>query len=171
MLDPPFAIYLETTNDAIAVFGEIMAHRTNYIISILAAIALAGCSQSPGEISRDSEPFDGIAATASIATLGTEPFWGIDIEPIDDGFQARYTSPENLDGSLFSVTRFAGNNGLGFSGDLNGEAVQIALTPGQCSDAMSDRSYPYTATVTIGERTLLGCGYTSDEPFSGDESP
>ena len=40
-----------------------------------------------------------------------------------------------------------------------------------CSDTMSDRIYPYTATLSLGETMLLGCGYTSDEPFSGDPSP
>ena len=145
--------------------------RRSVVLLAMSALALASCSQDPGQISRDTQPFDGIAETASIAALGTEPFWGIDIEPASEGYSARYTSPEDLDGTTFEVARFAGNNGVSFSGELSGEAVQIALTPGECSDAMSDRAYPYTATVAIGARTLLGCGYTSDEPFTGDEAP
>jgi len=141
-------------------------------VSILAAAAVSGCTQDAGEISRDARPFDGIAQTANITVLGNEPFWAIDIDPrADDGFIALYSTPQNLDGTEFAVSRFAGNNGVGFNGELDGEAVQIALTPGDCSDAMTDRSYPYTATVLRGEVTLYGCAYTSDQPFIGEEMP
>ncbi len=141
------------------------------LIALGAVAVLSACSQPTGDISRDAQPFDGIAESASITTLGTEPFWGVDIEPEGDGYTARYSSPENLEGTTFPVTRFAGNNGISFSGERDGEAVLIALTPGECSDAMSDRTYPYTATVSIGDGTLRGCGYTSDQPFTGDEMP
>jgi uncharacterized membrane protein len=134
-------------------------------------LLVASCTDTPGEISRDTKPFDDISATTNISMLGTEPFWSIDIAPDGEGFAARYTSPENLNGSQFAVSRFAGNNGIGFNGSLNGQDVQIALTPGQCSDGMSDRAYPYTATVAFGDAVLYGCGHTSDQPFTGDEAP
>ncbi|MHA7819936.1 MAG: COG3650 family protein [Erythrobacter sp.] len=136
----------------------------------LAAI-VAGCSQDPGEITRDTELFNEIAPGASLSLLGTEPFWGIEIEPDGGGYTATYSSPENIEGTTFDAVRFAGNNGLGFSGELDGQGVQIALTPGECSDAMSDRTYPYFAVVQIGGTDLLGCAYTSDQPFTGDEAP
>lgn len=147
--------------------------KTAMQIALIAPLAMiaAACTSPAGEITRDAEPYDGIAAEASISLLGNEPFWGVDIEPQGDGFTARYSTPENIDGESFAVERFAGNNGIGFSGELNGEAVQIALTPGDCSDTMSDRTYPYTATVSVGQLTLRGCAYTSDEPFTGDENP
>ncbi len=135
------------------------------------SLVLVACASEPGEISRDTAAFDGVASEASITLLGTEPFWGIDIAPDGDGHKALYSTPDNIDGAAFVAERFAGNNGLGFNGELNGQAVQIAITQGECSDGMSDRSYPYTATVAIGPATLYGCGYTSDEPFSGEESP
>ena len=134
-------------------------------------LLLAACSQSPGEISRDTQAFDGIEADASISVLGTEPFWGINVEPDGEGYVATYSSPENIDGTRFAVQRFAGNNGVSFSGEMEGEAMSLAITPGDCSDGMSDRSYPYTATVSLGDSTLFGCAYTSDEPFSGEEAP
>jgi len=136
-----------------------------------AAAMLPACTQPAGEISRDAQPFDGISEETSISLLGAEPFWGIDIEPDGDGFRARYSTPENIDGESFTVERFAGNNGLGFSGELGGEAVQIALSPADCSDTMSDRTYPYAATVSVGDTMLMGCAYTSDEPFTGEETP
>ena len=135
------------------------------------ALALGACSSDPGEITRDSEPFGAIAEDARISVLGTEPFWGLEIEPGESGYSATYSTPENIDGTSFAVTRFAGNNGLGFSGELEGQPIQLAITPGDCSDGMSDRTFPYTATVALGDATLLGCAYTSDEPFAGDEAP
>lgn len=141
------------------------------ILALSGALLVASCTDTPGEISRDTKPFDDISATTNISMLGTEPFWSIDIAPDGEGFAARYTSPENLNGSQFAVSRFAGNNGIGFNGSLNGQDVQIALTPGQCSDGMSDRAYPYTATVAFGDAVLYGCGHTSDQPFTGDEAP
>lgn len=131
-----------------------------------AALALAGCAQSDG-ISSNAEAYDAISADETLHLLGTEPFWGFEIV----GETATFSSPEDIDGSEISVTRFAGNNGLGFSGELNQQPLQIAVTPGDCSDGMSDRSYPFTATITWGEATLYGCGYTDSQPFTGDEAP
>ena len=148
-----------------------MTARPTQTVAFILALALAACSQPTGEISRDAEPFDGIAETASISLLGNEPFWGLEIEPTEEGYAATYSSPEDMDNASFPVSRFAGNNGIGFSGEFEDMAVQVALTPGECSDTMSDRTYPYVATVAMGDRTLFGCAYTSDEPFTGDETP
>ena len=150
-----------------------MMIRQNSALIALASLsaALASCAQTPGEITRDTEPFSAIAPTTKITALGNEPFWGLTVEPDGDGFSAEYSTPENIEGSRFPVTRFAGNNGLGLSGTLKDEAVSLALTPGDCSDTMSDRTYPYTATLAIGEVTYFGCAFTDDEPFTGDEAP
>ena len=137
--------------------------------------AISACSQTPGEITRDTEPFSGIASSAAITAVGNEPFWNMMVEPDGGGegeaFTATYSTPENIEGSTFAVKRFAGNNGIGLSGTLDGQSVSLALTPGECSDTMSDRTYPYTATLAIGDTTLTGCAYTSDQPFTGDEAP
>lgn len=141
------------------------------IASALLAATLSACAPTEGDISRDTEPYDGIDAAAEIFIGGTEPFWALDITPAGDAYTARFSTPDDIDGSSFTVSRFAGNNGVGFSGDLDGRAVHASLTPGDCSDGMSDRSYPFIATVALGDVTLYGCAHTSDEPFIGDESP
>jgi uncharacterized membrane protein len=131
------------------------------------AIVLSACAQESDQaISRDSQPFDAVAEDATIDLIGTEPFWRITIA----NGEANYSDPQNIDGTAFPVDRFAGNNGLGFSGDMAGEPVQVTLTPGQCSDGMSDRTYPYTATVKLGDELLKGCGWTSKEPYSEPEA-
>lgn len=138
-------------------------------LAIISLLAVSACSDDPGDISRDSEPFDGIAPTARIDVGGTEPFWGLTITSYEDSYQAKYSSPELPDGKAFPMARFAGNNGLGFSGSWAGAPVTLALTPGDCSDGMSDRTYPYTATLQLDEVTLFGCAHTSDEPFKEGE--
>ena len=133
---------------------------------VAGAMLIAGCAQGDA-ISNNTEAYDGVAESETLHLLGTEPFWGFEIS----GAIARYSSPEDIDGTEIAVTRFAGNNGLGFSGELDGSPIQIAVTPGECSDGMSDRSYPFTATVSIGDSTLYGCGYSDSQPFTGDEAP
>jgi len=136
----------------------------------VASLILAACSDPPREITRDSEPFNGIDEVAIITAGGTEPFWNLVITPTDNGFDANYSTPELIDGAHFSVTRFAGNNGLGFSGQMDAKSVNLALTPGECSDGMSDRTYPYTATLLLGDVTHYGCAHTDMEPFAEGET-
>ncbi|MEO0418636.1 MAG: hypothetical protein AAF249_07220 [Pseudomonadota bacterium] len=147
-----------------------MDQRTLCFIT-LASIALASCSPSDG-IDADGAVYDGIDPSDAITLTGTEPFWGAEIGPTANGVStARFTSPADIDGSAFQAQRFAGNNGLGFSGELGGKSVQIAITPGECSDGMSDRAYPYAATVALGDATLLGCAYSDTQPFIGPDAP
>lgn len=135
-------------------------------LALAAATGLAGCSagsSDPGEV----PAFDGIAAEETIHALGTEPFWRARIA---QGAML-YTTPEQPDGISIAVSRFAGNGGLGFTGELGGAWLQMAVTPGECSDGMSDRRYPYTVTLEIGGARREGCAYTDQQPFAGEEAP
>ena len=87
------------------------------------------------------------------------------------GGLALYATPENPDGSEFAVERFAGNNGLGISGRLDGAAFDLMITPGECSDGMSDRTYPYTATLLVGDEQRQGCAWTDSQAFGEPELP
>lgn len=135
----------------------------------LAALALAGCSrgEDPGPGSLQDTTFADIAPAEVIHYAGTEPFWG----GAAGGGVATYSTPENPDGSEFPVERFAGNNGLGISGRLDGARFDLTITPGECSDGMSDRSYPYTATLLVGGEQRLGCAWTDSRPFSEQDIP
>ncbi len=133
---------------------------------LLGVLSLSACTASGDNRADTPQNFAGIADDETINLSGTEPFWSMAIE----GSKLTYTSPENLEGEVTEVSRFSGNNGLGFSGELAGESLQIAITPGECSDGMSDFEYPFTATVNLGDATLLGCGYTDSNPITGEES-
>jgi len=139
-----------------------MLKRLFLCLSVSIVLALSACSQADS-IDAGGATFDGIAPNSSITLTGAEPFWGLEIEPEGDGkYSARFNHSEDIDGSEFIATRFAGNNGLGFSGTLDGKAVHVALTPGECSDGMSERTYPFTATLALGDEVLFGCAFTNE---------
>ncbi|OBV11652.1 COG3650 family protein [Erythrobacter dokdonensis] len=130
-------------------------------------LALSACTSGNDAIDPEGKTFDAVATDEVVTLLGNEPFWNTRI----DGDEALWATPENPDGTRFAVSRFSGNNGLGFSGTLAGEAFTATLTPGTCNDTMSDRSYPFVATIALGGETLEGCGYTDRQPFTGDPAP
>jgi uncharacterized membrane protein len=136
------------------------------------ALALAACggqeetSTLPGDID-DHQAFSAIGEGETVHFTGTEPFWGGEVA----GSALTYTTPENIDGSRIEVSRFAGRGGLAFSGTLDGAAFDLLVSEGTCSDGMSDRSYPFTATLKLGEEQRLGCAWSDSHPFLGPENP
>lgn len=126
---------------------------------LLPVALLAACTGSDGENvpgdSGDMEPFDEIAPETELRLTGTEPFWGGTIQ----GETLLWSSPEAPDGVRVSVTRFPGRGGISFSGELEGAALDILVTPAPCSDGMSDRTYPYVAIVQLGAQTREGCAW------------
>ena len=88
-----------------------------------------------------------------LQALGTEPFWAIYVEP----GKLRYTSPDTLDGTTFPATETEQGSGKRFAGTLEGMQVVLTVTPGTCSDGMSDTVYPYAATLTFGSEVRKGC--------------
>lgn len=136
-------------------------------------LALSACTPEhdaalPGDAA-DDQPFDAIAADEVISLTGTEPFWGGTIA----GGTLTWTTPEDIEGQQTSVARFAGRGGISFSGELGGEAIDLMVTPAPpaqlCSDGMSDRSYPFVVTVTLGEQQLQGCGWSDRQGYAGGE--
>lgn len=146
---------------------EVMGRRICFVgVSLGLACLLSACGGS-GEQPGDVPVFSDIGPDDTLTALGTEPFWNAE----SVGESLTYSTPDNIDGTVISIERFAGNGGLGLYGDLNDEAFQLAITPGECSDGMSNRTYPFTATLTIGNELREGCAFTSNQPFTGDEAP
>ncbi|MEO9461268.1 MAG: hypothetical protein ABJ242_00905 [Marinomonas sp.] len=130
---------------------------------LAASCLLAGCTAPDEEI---VTAFDGIGADEVVTLSGTEPFWSAAVQ----GSELTYTTPENLNGTTAQVTRFAGNGGLSFSGNLDGKELHAMVTPGECNDGMSEALYPFTATVQLGEALLTGCAHTDKQPHSDPEA-
>ena len=137
--------------------------------SAVAFLVLTGCGQNEdaGIIDSPQSVFSDIDASDTIRLTGTEPFWGGTIS----GDTLTYTTPENPDGTAIPVTRFAGNNGLGYNGTMGERTLDLAVTPGACSDGMSDRTYPFTVTLQMGQEQRFGCAWSDGHPFTGPKQP
>jgi uncharacterized membrane protein len=115
----------------------------------------------------DTAPYSGIAEDETVHFTGTEPFWGGEVA----GKTLTYKTPEHQDGDVVVVERFAGRGGISFSGAIEGAELEMTVTPLECSDGMSDRTYPFTVTLKLADETRNGCGWTERQPFSGPAHP
>ena len=115
----------------------------------------------------DTARYSGIGAHEKVQFTGTEPFWGGEVS---EGVLT-YTTPENEAGEMVAVDRFDGRNGISFSGELDDMPFVLAVTPGKCSDGMSDRAYPFTVTLQVRGEQRNGCAWTDKQPFSGAKNP
>lgn len=138
------------------------------IAAMLSAAGLAAC-QPAGEAPETgaTQAWSGIGEGETVHFTGTEPFWGGQVS----GGSLTYSTPENIEGATFPVERFAGNNGVSFSGTLDARAFDLMVTPGECSDGMSDRTYPFHATLKLDEEIRRGCAWTDRRPFAGPRNP
>lgn len=139
-------------------------------VLLLVACQQQGAGGSPDADLPDAdstEAYDGIGDDETVRFTGTEPFWGGEAS----GTTLTYSTPENPDGAEIEVERFAGRGGLSFAGTLDGADYEMMVTPLECSDGMSDRTYPFTVTLKIGDDLRNGCGWTDRKSFTGPAQP
>lgn len=132
-----------------------------YIAAVIPILGLAACDprahDSPGVASSPADTPAEPSARAPAAAfdgdfklVGTEPFWGLEIK----GGQLVLNRPDAADVvAPRPAPIMNGQSSVWTSGGLI-----VRLTPGDCSDGMSDRRYAYAATVKVGEVSLSGCG-------------
>lgn len=89
-----------------------------------------------------------------LKALGTEPFWSATI----DGRCVTYSTPEDQEGTRI-WTAFTGSRETGqWRGFLGKDRFVLETRPDpDCSDGMSDRTYPIAVTLTIGTEERRGC--------------
>jgi uncharacterized membrane protein len=136
---------------------------------LLLLAACGGQSSSadlPGD-SNDSAPFAEIGPRETVRFTGNEPFWGGQVS----GTALTYATPDTPDGTDIAVSRFAGRGGLSWTGMFEGSRFALAVTPGDCSDGMSDRTYPFVATLQVAGERRQGCAWTERRPFTGTAKP
>ena len=95
-----------------------------------------------------------------LRAVGTEPFWGARI----DGRCVTYSTPDVPDGTRI-WTRLTDSAGQRvWTGALDGRrfVLEIEKAVGaSCSDGMSDRTYPFHATLQVGDTREKGCAEPS----------
>ena len=105
---------------------------------------------------------------ADFHATGTEPFWSATVE----NGQLTYVTPETRQagGVTARVVRADGAGNALLTAIVDGQAIQLLVTPGACSDGMSDKVYPWTVERSLGddtENSADGCA----EPLQPDSNP
>ncbi|ADK99490.1 COG3650 family protein [Brevundimonas subvibrioides] len=126
--------------------------------------SLGGCSagsDDTGEAAPATAPapvvIGGIDLVQPLRVLGTEPFWAIDVAHET----LVLTRPGVADVTAPTSDPVVTGTTAVYSGTTNtGQTLVMTLIATECSDGMSDRIYPLTAKVELGEETLNGCGNT-----------
>lgn len=141
--------------------------------ALLAALALSACSPS-AEDSGTAEPaaapapaLAGVDLTRPLRVVGTEPFWAVELT----GSEMVYSGadrPEQRAPQTAPV--ILGSMAVWESTTAAGNALKVTLTAADCSDGMSDRTWPLTAMVEIGGETLMGCAGAVSAVMSAGES-
>lgn len=98
---------------------------------------------------------------APYKALGTEPFWSLSI----DRDTITYRGIEGRPLTVPKPRPIIGRDGETY----RARGMTIDITHRRCSDGMSDRTYTDTVRVTMGRRTLNGCGgaIVADQPPGG----
>ncbi len=144
------------------------------LIPALAVLSLlAACTQEPAQGPDRPEPpasptvLGGVDLGQPVRALGTEPFWGVDIAPagitysgVDRPEQTAPNPGPTVTGTVAAYT----------TQTTQGNTLEITLIATECSDGMSDRTYPLTARVVIGSETLQGCAASTAAVMSAGES-
>lgn len=130
------------------------------VLAAVAVLAVAACSEGttesapPPADAPEAAVLAGTDLSQPLRALGTEPFWGLDV------------TPQGLNWSGVDETPLtAANPGPGMMGAVavwrtrtgDGQTLVLTLMATECSDGMSDRIYPLTAKVELGDRTFQGC--------------
>jgi uncharacterized membrane protein len=73
------------------------------------------------------------------------------------GNAARYSTPEIPEELARDVVRSTSGERETVSGRFGQVPFALTVHPERCSDGMSDRIYPFTARLRIGDHELRGC--------------
>ena len=104
--------------------------------------------------SADASPVPPAAQpTARYRFTGTEPFWGGTI----DGATILYQTPDDQAGKTITATMTKEGATIRYSGELDGQPFILKLTPGTCSDGMSDTVYLLHAVLAVRGEPRQGC--------------
>ena len=144
-----------------------------FALTALAVLALAACSppaDSPGTSEPSPGPapvLAGVDLTQPLRVGGNEPFWSVEMtgsEMVYSGVdRPEQRAPQGQPTMRGTMAVWEATTGAGNS-------LKVSLTATDCSDGMSDRTYPLTAMVEVGGELLMGCAATKSATMSTGES-
>ena len=129
------------------------------ILPLASILTLMACSEPaetppPGPAPAPAAVLGGVNLNEPLRAIGTEPFWGVEISG-DSMVYSGVDRPEQRAAKPEPVIQ--GTTAVYTGTTAAGSVLVVTLIATECSDGMSDRVYPLTARVEIGEETLNGC--------------
>lgn len=145
-------------------------------LAALAALGLAACEPETTveagppdapEPAAEAPALGGVDLTGDIRVLGTEPFWGVsfvgDTLTYDGVDRPAQTAPR-------TDPAIAGSTATWTTRTTAGNDLVVTVMETECSDGMSDRTYPLTARVEISGEVLNGCAIDAATLLTTDET-
>ncbi len=142
------------------------------LFAALVVLALAACSpaEAPDQPEAPPEPapaLGGVDLTKPLRVLGNEPFWSVELT----GTEMVYTTPEPPEQRAPQPNPVVqGTTATWETSTADGTALRLTLVATECSDGMSDRTYPLTAMVKLGDLELSGCAASVAAIMTAGES-
>lgn len=142
------------------------------LLVALSALAFAACSpaaesEAPPAPPEPAPVLGGVDLGQPVRALGTEPFWSVELT----GTEMVYTAPEPPEQRAPQPDPVVqGTTAVWEAETADGVALSVTLIATECSDGMSDRTYPLTAMVRLGDRELTGCAASVAAIMSAGES-
>ncbi len=85
--------------------------------------------------------------------FGNEPFWNVSVN--DEALL--FSTPDDQQGKTLQGRRIPSLVGMVVSGKDGETEFTLYISPGECSDGMSDNQYHHVSTFIYGETTYRGC--------------
>ena len=115
-----------------------------------------GAQVEAGEGARpagEGEEMPVLPAGVILRALGNEPFWHVDV-----GADVVRIGRLGFDDLEFPTGGPVSENGTRrWSGDADGHRFELVVEEQRCADTMIDRTYPFTALLTLDGQELSGC--------------
>jgi uncharacterized membrane protein len=137
-----------------------------FALVLTGAVLLGACQPSHDGGAAATEPASAPAPAAApvappldpafagdLDAKGTEPFWAVAIRKD----MLTLTRPDHADLTAPHGGPQVTGGAAVWSGGVGRAVLKVTLRNGECSDGMSDRTYPLTAEVAIGDEVLKGC--------------
>ena len=148
----------------VIVFASLMLAACNPQQQADAPATMPAPQAAPAPVEASPAPQPAIkreAAEAAWRALGTEPFWGVRVQ----GGNLLFTTPEDPEGQILPASMRREGEATIYAGGDDQRSYSLTLTPGECSDGMSDRVFGHKAEFVLGEARYSGCAAAKGEPW------
>jgi len=142
------------------------------VLAALAVLALSACAPDdrapePAAAVEAGPVLAGVDLTRPLRALGTEPFWAVELT----GTEIVYTGVDRPEQRAPQSPPVVQGTTASFEAETTtGTPISIMIAATECSDGMSDRTYPLSAIVRIGDETLTGCAASVAALMAAGES-